>query len=190
MIRFTDEAQAKVREFIAQAGAPVDGLRVTAVPQGGRRLRYDLALVPEGGTQADDVTADAGGFTVMMDGATAEKVDEATVDWVSDFSGAGFRFDNPAEKTTWDDPVAQKVQQVLDERVAPSLASHGGWVELMSVEGDAAVIQFGGGCQGCGMSQVTLKDGIEAALLDAVPEISRVVDATDHAQGDNPYYAR
>lgn len=190
MIVFTEEAQNKVREFIEQAGADVEGLRVAAHPQGGRRLRYDLSLVAKDGHRADDVSADGGGFTILMDPATAKLVDEATVDWVSDFSGAGFRFDNPAENVTWDDPVAQKVQQVLDERVSPSLASHGGWVELMAVEEDAAVIQFGGGCQGCGMSQVTLKDGIEAALLDAVPEITRVVDATDHEQGENPYYAR
>ena len=91
---------------------------------------------------------------------------------------------------SWDDPLAQRVQKVIDDRIAPSLAGHGGWVELLAVDGDAAVIQFGGGCQGCGMSQVTLKDGIEAAILQEVPEIKRVLDDTDHSSGDNPYYSR
>jgi len=92
--------------------------------------------------------------------------------------------------TVWDDPLAQRVQKVIDERIAPSLAGHGGWVELLEVDGDAAVIQFGGGCQGCGMSQVTLKEGIETAILEEVPEIKRVLDNTDHESGSTPYYAR
>jgi Fe/S biogenesis protein NfuA len=86
--------------------------------------------------------------------------------------------------------LAQKVQKVIDERIAPSLAGHGGWVELLSVDGDAATIQFGGGCQGCGMSQVTLKEGIESAILQEVPEIKRVLDDTDHTAGANPYYSK
>ncbi|HQP45146.1 MAG TPA: NifU family protein, partial [Thermoanaerobaculales bacterium] len=64
------------------------------------------------------------------------------------------------------------------------------WVELLAVDGDTAVIQFGGGCQGCGMSQVTLKDGIERIILEEVPEIRKVVDGTDHESGSNPYYSR
>jgi Fe/S biogenesis protein NfuA len=104
--------------------------------------------------------------------------------------GSGFMFENPQAVVTWDDPIAQKVQQVIDERIAPSLAGHGGWVELLGVEGEAAMIQFGGGCQGCGMSQVTLKEGIESAILEEVPEIKKVLDDTDHASGSNPYYAR
>ena len=107
--------------------------------------------------------------------------------WVR--SGSGFRFDNPQAVVAWDDPVAQRVQQVIDEKVMPSVAGHGGWVELLAVDGETAVIQFGGGCQGCGMSQVTLKDGIERIILDEIPEIKKVVDDTDHASGENPYYS-
>jgi Fe-S cluster biogenesis protein NfuA len=70
-----------------------------------------------------------------------------------------------------------------------AVAGHGGWVELVGVEGDAAIIQFGGGCQGCGMAQVTLKEGIETAILQEVPEIKRVLDDTDHDSGSNPYYS-
>jgi Fe/S biogenesis protein NfuA len=99
-------------------------------------------------------------------------------------------FSNPQAEVHWEDPIAQKVQKVIDERITPSLAGHGGWVELLAVDSDAAVIQFGGGCQGCGMSQVTLKEGIETAILQEVPEIKRVLDDTDHESGANPYYSR
>ena len=99
---------------------------------------------------------------------------------------SGFKFDNP--KSRWDDPVAQAVQDVLDKEVNPAVASHGGQVELVTVEDGAAILSFGGGCQGCGMVDVTLKQGVEVAIVNAVPEITAVRDVTDHAAGENPYF--
>jgi Fe/S biogenesis protein NfuA len=84
--------------------------------------------------------------------------------------------------------VPQKVIQVLDEQINPAIASHGGYAELVAVEGSIAYLRMGGGCQGCGMAAVTLSQGIEVAILDMVPEISEVIDVTDHASGANPYY--
>ena len=98
-------------------------------------------------------------------------------------------FTNPQAEVHWDDPLAQRVQKVIDDRIAPSLAGHGGWVELVGVEGETATIQFGGGCQVCVMSQVSLKDGIEAAILEEVPVIKQVLDETDHDSGAIPYYS-
>jgi Fe/S biogenesis protein NfuA len=85
--------------------------------------------------------------------------------------------------------VAQKVQEVLDHQVNPGIAGHGGSASLVRVEGDAAIIQLHGGCQWCGAADLTLKQGIERMIRDAVPEIAAVRDATDHAAGENPYYA-
>ena len=84
--------------------------------------------------------------------------------------------------------IPQRVIAVLDEQINPAIASHGGYAELVAVEGSIAYLRMGGGCQGCGMAAVTLTQGIEVAILDTVPEISEVVDVTDHASGDNPYY--
>lgn len=84
--------------------------------------------------------------------------------------------------------VAEKVVQVVDEAINPSIASHGGRAEVVAVEDGIAYIRLGGGCQGCGMASVTLSQGIESTITDLVPEISKVVDVTDHAQGDNPFY--
>jgi Fe/S biogenesis protein NfuA len=84
--------------------------------------------------------------------------------------------------------VPQRVMQVLEEQINPAIASHGGSAELVAVEGSIAYLRLSGGCQGCGMAAVTLSQGIEVAILDMVPEISEVVDVTDHASGANPFY--
>ena len=85
-------------------------------------------------------------------------------------------------------PVAERVIHVLDQQINPAIAAHGGHAELVAVEDDTAYLRLSGGCQGCGMASVTLSQGIEVALRESVPEISRVVDVTDHASGANPYY--
>jgi Fe/S biogenesis protein NfuA len=84
--------------------------------------------------------------------------------------------------------IPQRVIQVLEEQINPAIASHGGYAELVAVEDSIAYLRMGGGCQGCGMAAVTLSQGIEVAILDMVPEITEVIDVTDHASGANPYY--
>jgi Fe/S biogenesis protein NfuA len=190
MITFTDTAREKVREYMDLSETPTLGVRVVAHRFGKHQFRYELALMMEGETKDEDVVVDQDSITVFLDPQSAEWLEGASVDFVTDTSGTGFQFNNPQAEVSWDDPLAQRVQKVIDERIAPSLAGHGGWVELLEVDGDAAVIQFGGGCQGCGMSQVTLKEGIETAILEEVPEIKRVLDNTDHESGATPYYAR
>jgi Fe/S biogenesis protein NfuA len=173
-LSLTERARDKVREYMDMTENGCLGVRV----------------VLQGETAEDDLVLDQGAFNLYLDPRSAELLEGATVDFVSDLSGAGFRFDNPQAQASWDDPVAQRVQRVIDDKIMPAVAGHGGWVELLGVEGDAAIIQFGGGCQGCGMSSVTLKQGIESAILGEVPEIKRVLDDTDHEGGANPYYAR
>jgi len=190
MITFTETARQKVREYMDMSETPSLGVRVVAHRFGRHQFRYELALVTEGENSEKDVVVDQEAFEVFVDPQSAEFIEGTTVDFVSDVSGTGFMFNNPQAEVNWDDPLAQRVQKVIDERISPSLAGHGGWVELLAINGDAAVIQFGGGCQGCGMSQVTLKEGIETAILQEVPEIKRVLDDTDHSSGDNPYYSR
>lgn len=188
MITFTDEAKTKIGEYVEQIDGCL-GVRIVARRLGQHRFNYDITLVTGNDTKDSDEVTELGSFSCYLDSDSSANLEGATVDWVSDLSGAGFKIDNPQAVISWDDPIAQKIQQVLDDKVAPSLAGHGGWVELTAVEGDAAYIQFGGGCQGCGMSQVTLKEGIETAILAEVPEIKRVLDGTDHASGENPYYS-
>ncbi|MCP4899435.1 MAG: iron-sulfur cluster assembly accessory protein [bacterium] len=189
MITFTDGAKQKVLEYMEQSEGDFVGLRLVAMKQGRHTFSYNFSLVSEGETYDADQAVDLENLKVFMDAQSAEFLDEASVDFVSDPSGAGFKVENPLAVAHWDDPLAEKVQHVIDEQVLPAVRGHGGWVELLEIEGDTAVIEFGGGCQGCGMSQVTLKEGIEKAITGAVPEIKSVIDKTDHAAGSDPYHA-
>jgi Fe/S biogenesis protein NfuA len=87
-----------------------------------------------------------------------------------------------------EDEVKTKIQKILDEMINPAVASHGGYVELLDVKENVAYLKLGGGCQGCGMVNVTLKQGIEATLKEEIPQLAGVIDQTDHAGGANPYY--
>lgn len=87
-----------------------------------------------------------------------------------------------------EDVLRQKVQKVLDEQINPAVASHGGTITLLDVKGNTVYIKMGGGCQGCGAADVTLRQGIEASLREQVPEVGEILDITDHDAGENPYY--
>ena len=88
-----------------------------------------------------------------------------------------------------DTPDGRAILQVLDERINPSIASHGGHISLIDVKDDRAYVRLEGGCQGCGMADVTLKQGVEVEIKNVVPNIIAVLDVTDHAEGSNPYYS-
>lgn len=183
MINFTQIAQERVLRFLElQRGQGVTALRVA-----GTKAEQKLWLVKPDDRRDDDEVLTIGGFEVFLDPVSAKQLDGATVDFVDDVMQSGFRVFWLSPK--WGDPVAQRVQDVLDRQVNPGVASHGGHVALDRVEGDAAYVRLGGGCQGCGAADVTLRQGIEEAILGAVPEVKRVLDATDHAAGTNPYYA-
>ncbi|MEE4270763.1 MAG: NifU family protein [Thermoanaerobaculales bacterium] len=187
MITITDDAKKMIAEYVEQVDDCL-GIRIGARQLAKHHFNYDIRLVTESDVSDADQVTELGSFNCYLDPDSAANLEGASIDWVNAADGGGFKIDNPQTVVTWDDPIANKVQQVIDEKVAPSLAGHGGWIELTKIEGDAAYIEFGGGCQGCGMSSVTLKDGIEAAILAEVPEIKQVLDGTDHSSGANPYY--
>ena len=136
-----------------------------------------------------DIVLDLGTFKVLVDSKSADDLKGAVIDYVEDLNSSGFKIDNP-NTPTWDNPKAQKIQELIDERINPAVAAHGGQIELLNVEDDAIYIHMGGGCQGCGMANVTLKHGIEAMIQEVFPEIKQVIDTTDHASGTNPYYTQ
>jgi len=86
------------------------------------------------------------------------------------------------------DDLKTKVQELIDSSINPAVAGHGGFVELLDVKDNTVYLQMGGGCQGCGAADITLKAGIERLIKEEIPEIVEVLDATDHAAGSNPYY--
>jgi Fe/S biogenesis protein NfuA len=88
-----------------------------------------------------------------------------------------------------DEEIREKVQDLIEKAINPAISGHGGFVDLVDVKDNVVFLAMGGGCQGCGMADVTLRQGIEALLRDEIPEIAEVVDATDHQSGENPFYA-
>jgi len=84
--------------------------------------------------------------------------------------------------------LKERVQHLLDTSINPGVAGHGGFVRLVDVQDNVVYLQMGGGCQGCGMADVTLKAGIESLIKEEIPEVTEVLDTTDHAAGRNPYY--
>ncbi|HXV35634.1 MAG TPA: iron-sulfur cluster assembly accessory protein [Myxococcota bacterium] len=184
----THAAAEKIRAAKASEARDDVALRVTAREEGAK-FRYELKLVDASSRRDDDEVVQLEGIDLYLDGESAPRLAGATLDYVDDISGSGLKFDNPNKTALACDPLAARVQQVLDDRINPGLAAHGGMVTLVDVEGARVVLRFGGGCQGCGMADVTLKQGVSAQLKQQIPEIAEVVDATDHAAGENPYYA-
>jgi Fe/S biogenesis protein NfuA len=133
------------------------------------------------------------GLAVIYPGDDREKLDGAALE----LTDQGLVMNNPNSPDTpamsapsgdLEGPLVDQVQQVITEQVNPAIAAHGGGAELVSVDGTIAYLRLFGGCQGCGLAQVTLKQGIERILLESIDELTQVVDVTDHASGDDPYY--
>ena len=186
MITFTDAARGKVLELLAGEGRQGSALRFSISGRMGGVFQYRLAFMKPEEREPGDVVADAGGFQVVVDARSAPHLAGTTVDYVEDPAQSGFKIDNP--NPLWTDPLAAAVQRLLDDEINPALASHGGFAHLLDLREGVAYVELGGGCQGCGMAHVTLKRGIEARIREAVPEVTGVVDATDHSGGANPYF--
>jgi Fe/S biogenesis protein NfuA len=183
----TDAAADKIRAAKTSEGQDDVALRVMA-SEDGAKFRYELKLVATDSKDADDSVVQLDDMELYLDAESASHLRGATLDYVEDISGSGLKFENPNQTALARHPLAGRVQEVLDDRVNPGLASHGGVVSLVDIQGDRVVLSFGGGCQGCGMADVTMKEGVSAQIKQQIPEISEVVDATDHAAGENPYY--
>ncbi|MYH82135.1 iron-sulfur cluster assembly accessory protein [Candidatus Poribacteria bacterium] len=186
LLTVTETAQQKIHAVIEAEEVEVEGLRISIQGRTATAFQYSLGLATE--AQADDVVVECGNFNVLVDAESAPDLQGAVIDYVDDLNSSGFNIENP-NTPTWDNPKAQQIQELIDERINPAVAAHGGQIELLNVEEDSIYIHMGGGCQGCGMANVTLKHGIEAMIQEAFPEIKHVVDTTDHASGDNPYYS-
>jgi len=187
MITVTEAARIKIRELLAAEGRAGLAVRFATQGRGPVTYRYQLGFVGPEEKRPDDTVVDAGGFEVWIDAVSLPDLKGATLDYLDSLAESGFKIENP--NSPWADPLAQAVQRVLDEDINPAVAAHGGFVVLHEVKEGVAYIELHGGCQGCGMASVTLREGIEVRLKEMVPGIREIVDVTDHAVGANPYYA-
>jgi Fe/S biogenesis protein NfuA len=195
MITFTDRAREMVVSFIGGDDAD-QSLRISV--SGPRTApAFDLTLVDPQERSDDEREVDAGGFTVLVKEDDARLLEGATVDYVERVNESGFEV-RPAEGVVPDPAAARKrgepageiadrVREVLDTQVNPAIAAHGGMISLVDVEENDIYVEMSGGCQGCALSRMTLRQGVERMLREAVPELTAVHDVTDHASGENPY---
>jgi Fe/S biogenesis protein NfuA len=167
-------------------------------------VNYGMAL--EESSAAGDTVIETNGVTVLVGPRSLPHVHRCTVDFVNDPLQPGFKVEPPSPEydpaahahaavvamsrpqLDLSNPVIRTVQSVLDEQVNPGIASHGGRATLIDVKDKVVYVELGGGCQGCAMASVTLKQGVERMIKHAVPQIREVIDTTDHAGGTNPYF--
>jgi len=192
VIEFTDMARQQVLEFIREEEEAGLAVRLAVLDSSPLSPRYDLALIEPWERKPEDAACDVGGFEVVVDPGSASFLEGASVDWVESLEGSGFKVENPNERLPGAEPasgeLADRVRQVIEHQVNPAIASHGGAVSLVDVQEGVVYLRMSGGCQGCGMAAVTLKQGVERLITEALPEVSEVRDVTDHASGTDPYY--
>ena len=196
VINITDIALEQILELRQREDeAETLALRVEVTGVAGVEFTYDLAFAtPDEINDGDDVRATAG-LDVIVPADSVDNLRGATLDLPAGGSDGGLVLRNPNRPNPLagidvdlSGSPAEKVTQLLEQSINPALASHGGFALLERVEDDKAYVTMGGGCQGCAVSALTLREGIEAAILEAVPEITEVVDTTDHEAGENPFY--
>ena len=198
LMTVTEAALAKVLEVRNEEDDPAGlALRVSITGSQGVDYVYDLAFFEIAAAPEDDVRWEVDDLSFLIPAEDREKLAGATLDLPSNPTQGGLVIRNPNRPNPLGDigtleltgEIPEQVGQLIAERINPALASHGGYATLVGIEGSTAYVTMGGGCQGCSMSAATLTEGIRSAILEAVPEILEVVDATDHSAGENPFYS-
>jgi Fe/S biogenesis protein NfuA len=203
VLQATDAALEMVLEVRSGEDAAESlALWVEVTGASGDAYTYDIYFQAVGDAGPDDWSDERGGLALVVRADSIAKMRGSVLDADSEADQGGMVIQNPNQPprpagaspamagppVDLSGDVAQRVMQVLEQQINPSIAAHGGRADLVAVEGDAAYLRLSGGCAGCGMATVTLSQGIEVALRESVTEITRVIDVTDHAAGTNPYY--
>lgn len=172
------------------------GLRIEITGTRGVDYIYDLAFDEVANAAPDDVICSIGTLRVVVPAGTVDRLRGSVLDVPRDPDQGGLVIRNPNRPDPLDGvelqlegSIAEKVQQLLEHQINPSLAAHGGFATLVGIDDEQRVfLTLGGGCQGCAMSRMTITQGIDRTIRTAIPEVSEIVDATDHSAGDNPFF--
>lgn len=188
----TESAQDYLAELLASQDDDVLGIRMFVNSPGTPKAETCIAYSRDGDHQEDDIVVEYSKFSAHFENRSIPFLEDAFVDYAKDRMGGQLTIKAPNAKLPQvndDSPLEDRVNYLLYNEVNPSLASHGGEVSLVEIVDDSiAVLQFGGGCQGCGMVEATLKDGVEKSLLQQIPELTAVRDVTDHTDRSQAYF--
>lgn len=191
-ITITEAAHDYLAELLEKQNTTGIGIRVFITQPGTPYAETCIAYCKPGEEKPDDVAIALKRFTAWIDGVSEPFLEDALVDYATDRMGGQLTIKAPNAKVPMvneDSPLNERINYYLQTEINPGLASHGGQVTLIDVvEEGIAVLQFGGGCQGCGQADYTLKEGIEKTLLERIPELKGVRDVTDHSNRENAYY--
>lgn len=191
MINISVSAQAHFRKLL-ESQSQKTNIRVFVINPGTPSAECGVSYCPVDAVEESDTHIEFDGFDAVVDLESGPYLEEAEIDFVTDQMGSQLTLKAPnakARKVSDDSPLKERIEYMLVSEVNPQLASHGGQVSLMDITEDGkALLQFGGGCNGCSMVDVTLKEGIEKQMLEQFPELTGVKDATEHEAGEHSYY--
>jgi len=192
MINISETAQAHFCKLLANQESDTN-IRVFVVSPGTPSAECGVSYCPPDAVEESDTVLEFNGFDAVVDLESAPFLEEAEIDFVTDQMGSQLTLKAPnakARKVDSDAPLSERVSYMIEAEINPQLASHGGKVTLVEITPEKeAVLQFGGGCNGCAQVDVTLKDGIEKQMLEQFAgELTAVKDATEHQAGEHSYY--
>ena len=192
-INISQAAAEQIAAVIKNHENPVSGLKIQIQGRTEGKFQHLLSMVEEGAEPASDqsveiqVEGSNDGITVFYPARDSFYLNDLVIDWETAEDGTpSIIFKNP--NPLWQNTQESTIYELFEEHLNPQLAQHGGVISLLSVQDNKAYVEFGGGCVGCGMLGVTLKQGVETAVKEFVPEIEEIIDVTDHQSGENPYY--
>lgn len=191
-ITFTESAQQYLAELLEKQNSPDIGIRVFITQPGTQYAETCIAYCKPHERKPEDEALALKDFTAYLDAVSIPFLEDAVVDYATDRMGGQLTIKAPNAKVPMikeDSPLPERINYYLQTEVNPGLASHGGNVSLVDIDDEGvAILRFGGGCQGCGMVDMTLKDGVEKTLMERIPELKGVRDVTDHSNKENAYY--
>ena len=192
MVTITEPAQEYLSELLHKQDVEGIAVRIFILDAGTPRAETCISFCRPGEEKEDDDVQELSGFNAYIDQPSIPFLEEAVVDFQKDSMGGQLTIKAPNSrlpKISENSSTEERVNYILYNEINPGLAAHGGMVTLEEIfEESVAVLRFGGGCQGCGMVDVTLKEGVEKTLLSQIPQLTEVRDVTDHSIKENAYY--
>ena len=193
MVTITESAQEYLTELLEKQDCEDIAVRIFILDAGTPRAETCISFCRPGEEKKDDEMKQYEGFNAFVDQNSIPFLRGAVVDFAKDSMGGQLTIKSPNSRLpniTEDSPLEDRVNYILYNEINPGLAAHGGHVSLEEIfEDNIAVLRFGGGCQGCGMVDLTLKEGVEKTLLSQISQLKEVRDVTDHSNKENAYYA-
>jgi len=192
IVEITEGAEEYLGNLLKDSEEKDTNIRIFVSDPGSNRAETCIVYCKPGEQDPTDFSQTYTSFNVFLDEKSLPYLEDAKVDYHPDKFGGQLTIRAPNAKVPSlkeDSSIEEKINYYLYSEINPSLASHGGEVSLVEViDSSKAVLRFGGGCQGCGMVDLTLKNGVEKTLKDNIPEITEIVDSTDHSFKDNAFY--